>query len=151
MSTLALPQATRRSEWWIPAGLIALSLVPALAGSARVAELARGAPMTADNARFVMMPLPVVLHVLAAIPFSMIGAFQFAPGFRRRHRVWHRTAGKALVAMGLVFVLVGKPGETERGVMMGAGWVINVVVAEWIIRRRKTPRAGTQHRGIAAA
>jgi uncharacterized membrane protein len=29
----------------------------------------------------------------------------------------------------------GKPGETARAVMMGAGWMINVVVAEWIIRR----------------
>jgi predicted membrane protein DUF2306 len=28
----------------------------------------------------------------------------------------------------------GKPGELPRAVMMGAGWVINVAVAEWIIR-----------------
>lgn len=37
--------------------------------------------------------------------------------------------------------LVGKPTETPRTVMMGAGWVINVAVAEWIIRRRGA-RAG---------
>jgi len=42
------------------------------------------------------------------------------------------------------FVLVGgKPGELPRGVMMGAGWVINVVVAEWIIRK---PRRSITHR-----
>ena len=41
------------------------------------------------------------------------------------------------------FILVGgKPGELPRAVMMGAGWVINVVVAEWIIRRRR-PRVRT--------
>jgi hypothetical protein len=35
------------------------------------------------------------------------------------------------------FLLVdGKPGELPRAVMMGAGWAINVVVAEWIIRNR---------------
>ena len=35
------------------------------------------------------------------------------------------------------FLLVGaKPGERPRAVMMGAGWVINAVVAEWIIRNR---------------
>jgi hypothetical protein len=28
-----------------------------------------------------------------------------------------------------------KPGETARGVMMGLAWVINIAVAEWIIRR----------------
>ena len=34
------------------------------------------------------------------------------------------------------FVFVGgKPSELPRGVMMGAGWVINVAVAEWTIRR----------------
>ena len=27
------------------------------------------------------------------------------------------------------------PGELSRAVMMGAGWIINVMVAEWIIRR----------------
>jgi hypothetical protein len=42
------------------------------------------------------------------------------------------------------FVLVGgKPGELPRAVMMGAGWVINVVVAEWIIRK---PRGSITHR-----
>ena len=28
-----------------------------------------------------------------------------------------------------------KPGEIPRAVMMGAGWVINMLVAEWVIRR----------------
>jgi hypothetical protein len=37
------------------------------------------------------------------------------------------------------FLLVGgRPGEGPRAVMMGAGWVINLAVAEWIIRRGQT-------------
>jgi hypothetical protein len=41
------------------------------------------------------------------------------------------------------FLLVGgKPGEHPRALMMGAGWAINVVVAEWIIRNRMA-RPGT--------
>jgi hypothetical protein len=40
------------------------------------------------------------------------------------------------------FVLVdGRPGELARGLMMGAGWVINVVVAEWIIARGRQRRS----------
>ena len=39
------------------------------------------------------------------------------------------------------FILVGKPGETSRAFLMGAGWVINVVVAEWIIRRSRPAAA----------
>jgi len=202
---------SRRSDWLIPAALILLSLVPAIAGTARLAQLASGAQVTAANARFFAQPIPVVLHILVVIPYSMLGAFQFSPGFRRRNRPWHRAAGRVLGLFGLMvaltglwmallypwpegdgqgvyverlvfgtamaasivlgidavrrrdfkahgawmirayaiglgagtqvlthlpwFILVGKPGESARTVLMGAGWVINVIVAEWIIRR----------------
>lgn len=35
-------------------------------------------------------------------------------------------------------LLEQRPGEVARGVMMGAGWVINVVAAECVIRKRRT-------------
>jgi hypothetical protein len=38
------------------------------------------------------------------------------------------------------FILVGQPSELPRAVMMGAGWVINVLVAEWVIRRPSLQR-----------
>ena len=206
-----------KSDWLIPAGLIALSLVPAIAGSVRLAELTGGAEITPENARFFAAPLPVVLHIPAAIVYSILGAFQFSPGFRRRHRAWHRAAGRVLIPCALIVALSGlwmahfyawpagdgqlvylerlvfgsamvvsivlglyaikrrdfvshgdwmmrayaiglgagtqvlthlpwfalaenKPGELARGAMMGAGWMINVVVAEWIIRSRE-PRS----------
>ncbi len=34
------------------------------------------------------------------------------------------------------FLLVGTPNVTTRAILMGAGWVINIAVAEWLIRRR---------------
>src|SRR5690242_364368 len=98
---------SRRSDWLVPAGLIMLSLVPAAAGTARLTELTRGAEITAANARFFAMPLPVVLHILSVIPFSILGAFQFSPAFRRRHRSWHRAAGRVLALCGLVAALSG--------------------------------------------
>jgi uncharacterized membrane protein len=210
--------STRR-DWLVPAALIALSVVPGVAGIVRLAELSGGAAVTAENARFFAAPLPVVLHILAAVAYSVLGAFQFAPAFRRRRRGWHRAAGRIVAPCGLVaalsglwmahfypwpagdgqviylerlvfgsamaasimlallavrrrdfashgawmirgyaiglgagtqvlthlpwFVLAdGKPGELPRAVMMGAGWVVNVVAAEWIIRRgRSRPSA----------
>lgn len=36
------------------------------------------------------------------------------------------------------FVLFGDPGEGSRAVLMGAGWFINLCVAEWLIRRSPT-------------
>jgi len=202
----------------IIAGLILLGLVPALAGSARLAQLATGAAITPENARFFASPLPVLLHIPAAILYSILGAFQFAPGFRTRHRRWHRLAGRLLIPASLVVAITGlwmtlfypwpagdgvilyaerlvvgtamlvsiglgidairrrsfvehgewmtrayalglgagtqvfthlpwfllvdlKPGELPRGVMMGAGWLINIVVAEWVIRRGRARQA----------
>ena len=96
-----------RYEWRIPAGLIALSLVPAIFGSIRLAELARGAEITASNARFFESPWPVALHIVSVIPYSILGAFQFAPGFRSRKRGWHRAAGRILVILGCIAALSG--------------------------------------------
>lgn len=208
-----------RKDWLIPAGLILLSVVPAIGGASRVAQLAGSAEITPENARFFAAPIPVLIHIAAALVYSFLGALQFSPGFRRRNRGWHRAAGRILVPAGLVvaltglwmtltypwpamdgvvvyverlvfgsamllslgfaidairrrnfakhgdwmtrayaiglgagtqvlthlpwFILVGgMPSQMPRAVMMGAGWVINVLVAEWIIASRK-PRSRT--------
>jgi uncharacterized membrane protein len=179
-------------------------------------QLASGADVTPDNARFFASPMPVLLHIPAAVVFSILGALQFSASFRRRHRTWHRIAGRVLVPSGLIVALSGlwmahfypwpagdgvgvyierlvfgsamlaslmlgidairrrnfalhgewmtrsyaiglgagtqvlthlpwflfaetKPGELPRAVMMGAGWIINVVVAELVIRRQRAP------------
>jgi hypothetical protein len=87
--------------------LIVLSLVPAIAGSVRIAELSSGPQVTPENARYVAMPLPVVLHIITVIPFSILGALQFVPGFRRNRPGWHRITGRLLVGCGLVLGLTG--------------------------------------------
>jgi len=215
----------RRSEWFVPSLLVLLSLVPAAAGTSRLVELGGGASVTPANARFFAVPLPVVVHVLAAIPFGIVGAFQFSERLRRRGRRWHRVAGRVLVVAGLIvaltglwmahfypwpagdgvvlyverlvfgsamalsivrslfairrrdfrahgawmtrayaigmgagtqvfthlpwFILAGQPGEPARAVLMGAGWVINVIVAELVIRGSRS-RAGTAATTAAA-
>ncbi|MGP6170454.1 DUF2306 domain-containing protein [Microbacterium sp. A196] len=97
-----------RREWLIAAGLIALALVPSLAGAMRIGEIAADAPQTEANARFLQMPLPVVLHIVGALVYSLVGAFQFLPGLRRRHPEWHRFAGRyLLVPAGLAVALSG--------------------------------------------
>jgi len=50
------------------------------------------------------------------------------------------------------FILVGKPGESSRAVLMGAGWVINLVVAEWAIRKASSRRrAGANAHPVASS
>jgi cytochrome bd-type quinol oxidase subunit 2 len=207
-----------KAEWLIPALLIALSLVPVLAGAVRLSELASGAQVTPDNARFFASPIPVVVHIVSVSLYSILGAFQFAPGFRRRNSRWHRTVGKwILVPCGLAaalsglwmtqfypwpkgdgellyvfrlifgsamlisillgafavrrrdyarhgnwmmrgyaiglgagtqvfthmpwFLFFGVPGELTRALLMAAGWIINIIVVEWIIHRRRAHKS----------
>jgi hypothetical protein len=96
---------TSRHEWLVPAGLLLLALVPALGGAARVSELAADPALTADNARFVTQPIPVLVHIVCVTVYSMLGAFQFVPSLRRRS--WHRRAGRVLFPAGLGVALTG--------------------------------------------
>jgi uncharacterized membrane protein len=213
------PAKAAKAGWTLPAALLVLSAVPLAAGAFRLTELAVGAEITPANARFFASPLPVVLHIVSASVYAVLGAFQFAPGFRRRRPGWHRAAGRLLVPCGLLvglsalwmtlfyprpdgvgellhalrllfgsamvasivfgfvairrgdvrrhrawmmrgyaiglgagtqvlthlagILIFGPPSEFSGALLMGAGWVINLAVAEWAIRRRPAPPART--------
>lgn len=212
--------ASLKSEWMLPAGLIVLALIPVAAGAARLVGMATATEITPDNARFLASPLPVVLHIVGVTIYSLLGAFQFAPGFRRRHPGWHRIAGRILVPAGLVaavsglwmsqfyvlpptdgvalwvmrlvvgiamalslilgvaavlrrdiarhqawmmrayglgmgagtqvvtslpwILIVGPPDTPTRAILLGAGWLINIAVVEWILANpaRRVPVRG---------
>ncbi len=108
MTTTALrpaaPPRTRR-DWWIPASLLALTFVPVAAGAARLVDLSSG--RTEENARFFDLPLPIVVHIVGATTFCVLGAFQLMPSFRRRRPGWHRWSGRVLVPAGLAAALSG--------------------------------------------
>ena len=92
---------TRARGWRLPAGLIALSAVPVLAGTARLVELAGGPAVISSDARFTASPLPVLVHITCATIYALLGAFQFSTRFRNRRPGWHRAAGRVLVPAGL--------------------------------------------------
>jgi uncharacterized membrane protein len=202
-----------KANWLIPLGLVLLSVVPAVAGISRIAQLGSGAAITPDNARFFAAPLPVILHIVSSVVYCVLGAFQFPSSVRRRNPRRHRAMGKILIPCGLTAAFTGlwmtlvypSPdldglylyairlvvglamssflwfglvaihkrefaihgawmtrayalglgagtqvlthlpwflfpdirGEFARTVFMGAGWVINLAVAEWIILRKR--------------
>jgi uncharacterized membrane protein len=205
------------SAAWLVAALLVLSAIPLAAGAFRLTQLTGGAEITPANARFFASPLPLVLHIVSASVYAILGAFQFAPGFRQRRPDWHRAAGRLVVLCGLLVglsglwmtlfypwpagdgallyvlrllfgsamvgsivlgfaairrgnvighrawmtrgyaiglgagtqaltlaagaVIAGPPTELSRALLMGAAWVINLAVAEWIIRTRPAPPA----------
>jgi hypothetical protein len=202
------------ADWLVPVGLLILSFIPIAGGAFRLTQLAGSAQITTANARFFASPLPVTMHIVSVTIFSLLGAFQFDPGFRRRHPAWHRAAGRILIPSGLVaalsglwmtlfypwadsdgvilyglrllfgsvmlgsiflgvaaiwrrnfvqhghwmmrgyaiglgagtqaltqmtwMLLIAKPDELAKAMLMGAGWVINLGVVEWVIRKRPT-------------
>jgi hypothetical protein len=62
----------------------------------------------------------------------------------RAHRAWMIRAyaialgaGSQVVVFGLWAAFAGEPGELGTALLMGAGWGINLAVAEWIIREKR--------------
>ena len=92
---------TRQRGWRVPTALIALSLIPVLAGTARLIELNGGPALIPSDARFTASPLPVAVHIVCATTYALLGALQFAPGLRSRRPKWHRASGRVLVVAGL--------------------------------------------------
>jgi uncharacterized membrane protein len=209
-----------RSIGWVQLALIALVLIPAIAGTLRLVELAGGPQLLPANPRISASPLPVVVHIVCAVGYAVLGAFQFSAALRRRRPAWHRAAGRVVMVLGMAVAVSAlwmtlfyprQPGTGElayvfrlgfgsamaagiilgftairRGdvarhrawmirayalalgagtqvftqglgtavfgttdLSLGAGWVINVAIAEYIIRRR-TGRRPARRRAVAA-
>lgn len=83
-------------------GLLFLTAIPVIAGAARIGELSTGARVTEENARFFHSPVPVVVHIVGATLFCLLGAFQVT-----KVRRWHRITGRLLVPAGLAAALSG--------------------------------------------
>ncbi|WP_154794478.1 DUF2306 domain-containing protein [Occultella kanbiaonis] len=219
---------SRAAGWPVPVALIALSAIPLAAGTLRLVQLAGGPESIPADARFAASTAPLVVHIVGAALYALVGAFQFVPRLRRGHLSWHRRAGRVLAVAGLLvagsalwmtLLYTAKPGtgdllyvlrlvfasamaaflvlgfaavrrrdirahrawmirayaiglaagtqaftegisiavlgagELTGDLAKGAGWVINLAVAEWLIRRRVRPARRSRrdgHRGQVA-
>ena len=94
-------------SWKLLTPLLLLSLVPVAAGVVRVLMLAAGGAVSPENARFMAMPAPVVLHIVCAAMFCVLGALQFDSSTRLRHPQLHRIGGRVVAASGLLAALTG--------------------------------------------
>jgi uncharacterized membrane protein len=73
-----------------------------IAGTLRLIQLAGGPAVIPADHRFAGFPLPLVVHIVGATTFALVGILQFVPRFRRRHLAWHRRAGRVLAVAGLL-------------------------------------------------
>lgn len=101
--TAERPAAARGARGWpVPVALIALAAIPLAAGALGLVQLAGGPAVMPADVRFAGFPTALVGHIVGAALYALVGVLQFVPRFRRRHRVWHRRAGRALVVAGLL-------------------------------------------------
>jgi uncharacterized membrane protein len=162
------PAPRRKSsptQWLAPVGLIVLSLIPVLAGAARLNELMGGPEITANNARFVASPIPVTVHIISVTLYSLLGALQFVPSLRRGRTSWHRVAGRILIPAGVLVALTGlwmsafypRPaGDGESLVVVrlifGSAMLASILLAVLALRRRDFASHGAwMTRGYAIA
>ncbi len=87
--------------WPVPAALIALSAIPLTFGTLRLVELAGGPAVMPADERFTGFPVALALHVAGSAVYALVGAFQFAPRFRRQRPAWHRRVGRLVAVVGL--------------------------------------------------
>jgi uncharacterized membrane protein len=80
---------------------VALSVVPLVAGTLRLVQLAGGPALMPADRRFTGFPAALVVHIVGAGVFALVGVFQFVPRFRRRHPAWHRRAGRLVAGAGV--------------------------------------------------
>jgi uncharacterized membrane protein len=156
MSTqLAAPAGrppARQRAWPVPAALVALSVIPLLAGTLRLVQLAGGPELIPADRRFAEFPLPVILHIVGAAIYALVGAFQFVPRIRRRHRTWHRRAGRVLIVAGLLvagsalwmtLLYAAKPGTGDLlyvlRLVFGSALAASLVLGFTAIRRHDIP------------
>jgi uncharacterized membrane protein len=125
-----------------------LSVIPVVSGSLRLLEIAGGPQLMPTNPRVDAIPAPVVVHILAAAVYAVLGALQFSARLRRRHLNWHRRSGRILVVAGLLVAGSGlwmtlfypdaPGGDLLWGIrlVVGSGMAASVVAGFTAIRRR---------------
>ena len=96
-----------RIDWKVPLVLLVISAVPLAAGIVHLLGLAGNPESNTENARFLAAPFPVIVHVISASLFSILGAFQFSSGLRQRSPGWHRVSGRVVVTSGICVSLSG--------------------------------------------
>ena len=102
-STRGAAPSSRRWPWVV--GLLLLSAIPVAAGIARLIQLATVDTAPPSALRFFQAPWPVVVHIVSASLFLVVGGLQLDPRTRRLRPGMHRRVGWALVVAGGLSVL----------------------------------------------
>lgn len=138
LGALQFAPALRRHRWHRIAGRVVAPAGLLSALSALWMTLFYAMPAINGPVLFAMrLVLGTAMAAAIVVAFAAIRRGDVA-----RHRAWMTRAYAIGLGAGtqvLVFLpwtlLLGEPGQTAHDLLMGAGWAINLVVAEFVIRR----------------
>jgi uncharacterized membrane protein YozB (DUF420 family) len=142
-----------RSAWLTPTGLLLLSVLPLIGGTARLVEFATGAQLTESSARLFTAPSLLLLHILSSSLYFVLGAFQFVPWIRWNKPGWHRAAGRILIPSGILSALTGMRMACIYPAFLGSGTaatLIRVVVGSCIVVFISLGVAAIRRRDVAS-
>jgi len=214
-----------RSTWWGPGLLLFFGLSSVLFGALQIGTLQSGPPAEPNETmHYFDMPIPIMIHIVSGILFSVLGPFQFAPVIRQRWPRWHRMTGTILLVAGLgvagssiwmnqnfpefggilkylgvllssvflifseiqairfivaknvskhrawmmratamvlgpatqrstiipYFLVMGEPSEWMLGLLVCAGWIINLSFVEWFLWRERRKKLGNRELELAS-
>lgn len=139
-----------KADFRVPALLVMLSLIPAVGGVVRLQDVAAAGPLSADNARFLESPAVIVVHLVSATVYSVLGAFQFSAGLRRRWPRWHRLAGRFLAVCGALAAVTGIwmtltfaiPTKLQGPLLLGTRLAVGVAVLFSLVKGVDAARRG---------
>ncbi len=95
-----------KTEFVVVGIFLLLCLIPILAGIYRLWMLYTG-NTAIENSRFLNMPAPVVIHILAMIIYAPLSLMQFVPSLRSKLIRYHKKIGSVLVVAGLLVAISG--------------------------------------------
>ena len=146
---ISVPARKTRTPWWVPAGLVLLSVIPLTIGAIHLYQLVNGIEITTPNARIFASPAPVVTHIISAAVYALLGAFQFVSRLWQRGLKWHRWVGRLLRPFGLLVGFSGlwmtlfypyPEGASKLlyvlRLFFGSGMVLSIILGFISIRKR---------------
>ena len=146
---ISVPARKTRTPWWVPAGLVLLSVIPLTIGAIHLYQLVNGIEITTPNARIFASPAPVVTHIISAAVYALLGAFQFVSRLWQRGLKWHRWVGRLLLPFGLLVGFSGlwmtlfypyPEGASKLlyvlRLFFGSGMVLSIILGFISIRKR---------------
>lgn len=142
--------------WRLPALLLCLGIIPLLSVGYHFFTMTQGivfdiAPADPAEQTYIDNPVPILLHLVPVILFTLLGPFQLTPRARAKWPLLHRVSGRIFVVAGVmaglsglymneVFPPIGGPAKYWGTLLFGVLMTFSILRGLWAVLNRDIPR-----------